>query len=127
MRLALPRGRKLFLGLAHFSLRPAGSVPARSFHVFYTFAARPPFEVLGLGRPFTLPSEMRLTQVATGLLLRGGASGSATASASLLVSYAEHECEPRLASMPLAEVLADLELAGHDRDGGPPVESKDAD
>jgi hypothetical protein len=30
---------------------------------------------------------------------------------SLLVSYSEHECEPRLATLPLHEVLADLQLA----------------
>ena len=30
---------------------------------------------------------------------------------SLLVSYSEHECEPRLASLPLQEVLADLQLS----------------
>ena len=30
---------------------------------------------------------------------------------SLLVAYAEHECEPRLASLPLHEVLADLQLS----------------
>ena len=29
----------------------------------------------------------------------------------LLVSYSEHECEPRLASLPLHEVLADLQLS----------------
>ena len=60
VRLRLPRGRKLFLGLAHLSISGA---PARSFHLWYAFAARPPFELLALGRPFTLPSEMRLTQV----------------------------------------------------------------
>ena len=66
VRLPLARGSKLFLGLAHFTSRPAGNtVPARSYHLFYVFAARPPFELVGLGRPFTLPSELRLTQVAT--------------------------------------------------------------
>ena len=29
----------------------------------------------------------------------------------LLVAYSEHECEPRLASLPLHEVLADLQLS----------------
>ena len=104
VRLPLPRGGKLFLGLAHFTSRPAGTtIPARSYHLFYVFAARPPFEIVGLGRPFTLPSELRLTQVATGMLLRDETS--------LLLSYAEHECEPRLATLPLQDVLADLELS----------------
>lgn len=104
VRLPLPRGTKLFLGLAHFTSRPAGNtIPARSYHIFYVFAARPPFELVGLGRPFTLPSELRLTQVATGMLLRDETT--------LIISYTEHECEPRLAALPLQDVLADLELS----------------
>ena len=104
MRLPLARGSKLFLGLAHFTSRPAGNtILARSYHLFYVFAARPPFELVGLGRPFTLPSELRLTQVATGMLLRDETT--------LILSYSEHECEPRLAALPLQDVLADLELS----------------
>ena len=63
------------------------------------FAPRPPFELVALGRPFTLPSELRLTQAAAGMALRGE---------TLLISYSEHDCEARLASLPLDEALADL-------------------
>jgi len=38
----------------------------RAHHLFYAFAARPPFEVVALGPPFTWPSELRLTQAAAG-------------------------------------------------------------
>ena len=98
LRLALPHGRKLFLGLAHARVEPETGA-ARSYHVFYAFAPRPPFELVALGRPFTLPSELRLTQAAAGMVLRGE---------SLLISYSEHDCEARLASLPLDEALADL-------------------
>ena len=102
LRLALPRGRKLFLGLAHAHIPGAlvAPLPARSFHVFYVFSPRPPFEIVGLGRPFTLPSELRLTQTVSGMLLRDDGR--------LLLSFSEHDCEARLASMPLDDALADI-------------------
>jgi hypothetical protein len=71
-------------------------------HVFYVFSPRPPFELLGLGRPFMFPSELGMIQTASGMLLHQDGS--------LVVSFGEQDCESRRAAVPLDAVLSQLRL-----------------
>ena len=93
-------GRKLFLGLAHFSISGA---PARSFHLFYAFAARPPFEVVAAGAPFALPQPAGevTVQFAAGLALD-------EAAAELLVTYGVLDCGMHATRVALGRVLEEL-------------------
>ena len=57
--------------------------------------ARPPFALLGLGRPFMFPTEVGMIQFASGMLLLAD-------DATLLISFGEQDCEARRATLPLA-------------------------
>ena len=70
-------GQDLFLGLAHLKLwNKKGARTATSSmvykHFWYTFEAAPPFRIVGVSSPFTLPTQLPKRppiQFATGLLL----------------------------------------------------------
>ena len=102
---ALPDGRQAYLGLAHFNrlLDSEKRALRLYYHVFYLFAARPPFSLLGLGRPFMFPTETGMIQFASGMLLVDDAT--------LLVSFGEQDCEARRATLPLDAALADVARA----------------
>ena len=74
------------------------------YHVFYLFSPQPPFELIGLGHPFTFPSEMGLVQFASGMALSQDQR-------SVTVAYGEQDCEARAVSLSLDAILADT-LAG---------------
>ena len=96
---------QVFLGLAHLNRLLPGKHKLRLYyHVFYLFAARPPFELLGIGRPFMFPSETAMVQFASGMLLQNDAT--------LLISFGEQDCEARLATVPLLAVLEDVVTVG---------------
>ena len=106
VRVVLAKGRAAFLGLAHLAVPlPGGSAGAHkralrlSYHVFYVFEPKPPFELLGIGRPFRFPSELGMLQRASGMLL--------TDEGQLHISYGEHNCEARRVSVPVDAALAD--------------------
>ena len=100
-------GHDIFLGLAHVKLwKKKGSKTATSTmmykHFWYTFEPRPPFAVLGVSTPFTLPTLLGAPpsiQFATGLVVR-------PASQEVLVSYGEMDCYATVARYPLAATLA---------------------
>lgn len=91
-----------FLGLAHFQQQVSDKGTLRVYyHVFYAFSPVPPFQLLGLGRPFMFPSEVSMIQFATGMLLQRDGK-------SLIISFGEQDCEARRASVSLEAVLAQL-------------------
>jgi hypothetical protein len=110
--LLLP-GRQAYLGLAHFKhsvemAQATGTRRMRYSHLFYAIAAAPPFAVVAIGAPRTLPQPedapgSPTLQFAAGLAL--DASGEF-----VLVSYSVLDCSMHVARISLAEVLADLGL-----------------
>jgi hypothetical protein len=87
------RDLNVFLALAHVKLfKKKGARTASSKmmykHFWYAFEAHPPFAILSVSTPFTLPSQLPETpsiQFATGLLYR-------PAERDLLVAYGEIDC-----------------------------------
>ena len=104
--------RGVYLGLAHAkdSVRTPEHTGTRRMeyhHLFYAFAAAPPFGVLAVGAPFTLPQPGAPTvQFAAGLALEGEGEDNAT----LLVSYGVLDCGMRLTRFSLRTVLQELGL-----------------
>lgn len=96
--------RQIFLGLAHISRRVHGKRSLQlSYHIFYAFSPSPPFQLIGLGRPFMFPSETSMVQSASGMLLQQSKKA-------LIIFWGEQDCEARRASLPLEAVLSQLRL-----------------
>ena len=72
-------------------------------HLFYAFAARPPFEVVAAGAPFALPQPAGevTVQFAAGLALD-------EAAAELLVTYGVLDCGMHATRVALGRVLEEL-------------------
>jgi len=113
------RDLNVFLALAHVKLfKKKGARTATSKmmykHFWYAFEAHPPFAILSVSTPFTLPSQLPETpsiQFATGLLYR-------PAERDLLVAYGEIDCHSSISRFPLHATL-DATLGR--RRLGPPV------
>ena len=76
----------------------------RAHHLFYAFAARPPFEVVAAGAPFALPQPaggQPTVQFAAGLALD-------EAAAELLVTYGVLDCGMHATRVALGRVLEEL-------------------
>ena len=121
-------GEGLFIGLAHVKLhRKKGSRSATHEmvykHFWYAFEAAPPFRLLGVSRPFTLPSQLNRTapsvQFATGLKLVHPSSGRELAGSLLVASYGEMDCVATLASFDLVAVLASVMSRANARGASP--------
>ena len=102
----------VYLGLAHAKRERgefAADVGTRRMvyrHLFYAFAARPPFEVVAAGAPFALPQPAGgrrppTVQFAAGLALD-------EAAAELLVTYGVLDCGMHATRVALGRVLEDL-------------------
>ena len=104
----------VYLGLAHVKRERgefAADVGTRRMvyrHLFYAFAARPPFEVVAAGAPFALPqpaaaaaSAAPTVQFAAGLALD-------EAAAELLVTYGVLDCGMHATRVALGRVLEEL-------------------
>ena len=100
-------GQDLFLGLAHLKLwKKKGARTAASSmvykHFWYTFEAAPPFRIVGVSSPFTLPSQLPKRpsiQFATGLLLNAHTH-------EIVVSFGEMDCHASIARFALDATLA---------------------
>ena len=114
LKLTLPGGRQAFIGLGHFSRPLPGKRALRLYHhVWYVFAPRPPFQLLGIGRPFMFPTELGYVQFASGLLLQRASAGhDPGGNGTLQISFGEQDCEARRAAVALDAVLADVRLDG---------------
>ena len=75
-------------------------------HLFYAFAARPPFEVVAAGAPFALPQPAAAAASATVQFAAGLALDEAAAE--LLVTYGVLDCGMHATRVALGRVLEEL-------------------
>ncbi|KAL1525956.1 hypothetical protein AB1Y20_020782 [Prymnesium parvum] len=96
----------VFLGMAHVKLfKKKGPRTATSHmmykHFWYTFEPRPPFRVLSVSSPFSLPSQLPSTpsiQFAAGMLV-------IPEKREVVVAYGERDCFGTLARFPLGSTI----------------------